>query len=257
MSETNHQAVAKIDRGQLAPVHPLTMLQQAIANGMDTETLKQLMELSERHDANEARKAYTAALVDLKRDLPTVIAHDKEVKFTGVHYTHTSLAAAMDAVTEPLTKHGFSIAWEPSSDDSSGKVKVTCRLTHAQGHSESCTLTAPIDNKGSKSPAQGIMSTITMLERYTALSLLGIATKEHQEPKQEAPPETINTTMNQRALKACIDAGHTRESIEEHIGKPFAEWTLDDLKGLKKWLNEQQWKDVGPPPMEREPGQEG
>jgi hypothetical protein len=53
-------------------------------------------------------------------------------------------------------------------------------------------MTAPIDTSGSKSPAQGVASTITLLQRYTALSLLGIATADMKdadgEPEAEARP---------------------------------------------------------------------
>jgi hypothetical protein len=64
----------------------------------------QLLEVQREYEANEARKAYAMALVNLKRDLPTVIARDKTVDFTGssgkrTTYTHASLAGVMDAVT--------------------------------------------------------------------------------------------------------------------------------------------------------------
>lgn len=258
MTEKDHKSIAIVDRCEIAPVHPLAMVQHAVQNGLNPDTIAKLMDLAERHEANEARKAYTTALVGLKRDLPTVLARDKEVSYSSgkgkVRYTHTSLGAAIDAVTEPLTQHGFSLSWEPSTDES--KVKVTCRLTHAQGHSESCTLTAPIDNSGSKSPAQGIASTITLLERYTALSLLGIATADHKEPQQETPTDHVDTAMNQRALKAWLDAGHDRGEAEERIGRPMEDWTIEDLRAIKKWLSEEQYENVGPPPM-REPGEDG
>lgn len=240
MSEKEHKAVAIVERGETTPqVHPLMLLQQAIdRGGLDTTAMEKLMDLAERHDANEARKAYARALVDLKRELPTVLARDQKVDFTSkmggrVHYRHTSLAAVMDAITEPLALFGFSLAWSPTSEAQT--VKVTCRLTHSQGHSEETTLSAPVDRSGSKSEAQGVASTITLLQRYSALSLLGIATADMPEPQGEPDPERIDTARNRKALKACLDAGHTKEGAESQIGKPVEEWTAADLDVLREW----------------------
>jgi hypothetical protein len=238
MSDPDHKSIAVVERGETAvQVHPLAMLQHAVENGMDPETIGKLMDLADRHAATEARKAYSMALVDLKRDLPTVLGRDQTVDFRTskgpVHYTHTSLAAVMGAITEPLMQHGFSLSWIPETEGQT--VRVTCRLTHNQGHSEETTLGAPVDRSGSKSDAQGIASTITLLQRYSALSLLGIATADMEEPKGEMPPDHIDSARNMRALKSCIDAGGTKKDVEAIIGKPVAEWTVGDLDKLRAW----------------------
>lgn len=246
MTEPNHQSVAIVERGETAiQAHPRAMLQTAIERGnLDTAALEKLMELSERYDANEAKKAYARALVDLKRELPTVIGRDQTVDFGAkggrVHYTHSSLAVVMDAITGPLTRFGFSLSWSPATEGQT--VKVTCTLQHAQGHSESTTISAPIDRSGSKTEAQGVASTITLLERYSALSLLGIATADMPEPKGETPPEHIDTARNMRAAKACADAGHPREEIEAMLGKPIDAWTAADLDQLRAFLKSEKQK---------------
>jgi len=114
------------------------------------------------------------------------IAHDIA---TGVLY-----GTALDSVTEPLTRHGFSLGWVPTTGDR-GEVRVTCRLTHAEGHSEETTLVAPPDTSGLKNPAQAIASTITLLQRYTALSLLGIATADTTDPTPDEPPQRIDRVL--------------------------------------------------------------
>lgn len=238
MTEPNHKAVAVIERGALPErVHPVVA--QAMQHNPDPETLGKLLDLQERWEKGEARKVYTAALVGLKRDLPTVIAKDKTVDFQGktrVRYTYASLAQVMTEVTEPLTQHGFSIAWVPRTEQ--GKVSVTCRLTHSAGHSEETTIDAPIDNSGSKSPAQGVASTITLLSRYTCLALLGIATADMEDPEGEMPPDLVDTKKNMRAVKFVVDNGYTKKQAEELIGKPVQVWTSADLGKLKERLKE-------------------
>lgn len=216
----------------------------------DPAALRELLAVQHSWEQEEARKAFERAMVALKRELPTVLARDKTVDFTGstgkrTRYTHTSLAAAMEAVTGPLTEHGFSLAWVPATDDK-GRVSVTCRLTHTEGHSKETTIAAPIDSSGNKSPAQGVASTITLLERYTALALLGIATADQEEPKPA--PGVAGAPNPDRALKAVgrlAKHGKTRSEAELYLNKGVRDWTDADIDKLAEWV------------ADREPGAEG
>jgi len=228
-------------------VHPV--VQAAITAGASAAELRDLLAIQREWEAGEAKRAYTRALVELRRDLPTVIARDATVDYPSskgrTHYTHTSLAAAMAAVTPALTRHGFSLAWIPGRT-AHGDVEVTCRLTHAEGHAESCTLFAPVDTSGAKSAAQGVASTTTLLSRYTALALLGIATADMPEPTGEPSPEDVDPRRNLRAAARVVELGRSREDAEAHIGRPVAEWTRADLERLREWVTHT-----------REPGEEG
>lgn len=239
MSDDHKQAIAHVEPQQLQRMHPLVGAAMGKAT-FDPATLRELMVLQREWEAGEARKAYTRALAALKSDLPTVIAKDTLVDFTSregkrTTYRHASLAAVMDAVTEPLTKHGFSLAWTPAMGERA--VKVTCRLTHTEGHFEEAVLEAPADNSGNKSPAQAIASTITLLSRYTALALLGIATRDMTEPTGEPDRSTlVDTDRNMRAARAVTKAGRKLEDAEAHIGRSVREWTGTDLTKLREWL---------------------
>jgi len=265
LSDPKHTAVAIVEREER--MHPV--VRAAMAQSPTPETLRELLAVQREWEAGEARKAYTRALSELKRDLPTVIARDKEVKFANVRYTHTSLAMVMDAITGPLTAHGFSLSWEPKT--AAGQVSVTCRLTHSEGHSEEATISSTPDKSGSKSEAQGVASTITLLQRYTALSLLGIATADMQEPQPTAPPaSTIDTQRNLKAVGALKKYGKTKQDAEAFLGVRVEEWTTGDLGTLKAWLqappladppHDQQTGEVdhsyGPPPMTADESAQG
>lgn len=238
--DKDHKAVAVVERGDVVKANPLMMLQHAVEHGMDPETIEKLMALAERHEANEARKAYDSAMISLKRDLPPVLGRDTVVDFPTskgrVHYFHTSLAAAVAALTDTMAMHGFAHSWTAETD--SGKVGVTCHISHAQGHSRTMTLSAPPDKSGSKSDAQAIASTITMLERYSLLAMLGIATADMREPQGETPPDLIDSARNMKAAKAFADLGYKREEVEAKLGKTIAEWKAKDLDVLRSWLGE-------------------
>jgi len=242
MTERDHTPTAIIERGKCEmQVHPLNILQMAVQSGnIDTAALEKLMDLAERHEANEARKAYAAAMVGLKRDLPGVLHKDKQVGFESrsggsVRYSHTTLGAAVDAILDHLTQHGFSHSWIPNNDDK--MVRVTCRLTHSQGHSEEATMSAPPDNSGKKSPAQAIASTNTLLQRYTMLSLLGIATADMTEPEpEEHDPDTVDSKAAMHGMRVALDLGYEKDAIEGSVGKPMSQWTTGDLEVLRLFL---------------------
>ncbi len=235
-------AVAIIERAPDQSLSPVVAgVMRSLGANPDPATLRELLSVQRDWEANEARKAFALALVGLKRDLPTVIARDKTVGFASTDptkaktsYTHASLGGVMEAITEPLTQHGFSLAWKPSTAPNG--VTVNCRLTHAAGHYEECSLTAPIDNSGNKSTAQGIASTITLLQRYTALSLLGIATADMKDPEPDAPAaDAVDSARNLRAVGLLTKKGKTCPEAESFLGRKVAEWTSSDLEKLQQW----------------------
>lgn len=256
MSEPKHQSIVTAPHAPTQLMHP--MVQAAMAAGPDPATLRELLMLQRDWEQGEAKKAFTRALTALKRDLPTVINRDSVVDFTSskgrTFYRHTSLAAVMDAVTPALTQHGFSLSWHPTTTGSGTQTNVTvsCRLTHAEGHFEETAITAPLDTSGNKSPAQGVASTITLLSRYTALSLLGIATADMPEPVGDdggssGDPNAVNADRNLRAMGRLAKLGKTREEAEAFVGRKVSEWTDADISNLKEWVK----------PREREPGSDG
>jgi len=238
--------VVEVDRPDALRMHPV--VRAMLDAGPRPEDMRELLAIQREWEAGEARKAYTAAMVSLKAALPAVVGRDTEVRYTGqkglVHYWHTSLAAAVDAVVPHLTTHGFSHGWEPSTSERT--VTITCRLTHCAGHSESATISAPPDTGGKKNPAQAVASTITLLQRYTLLSILGIATADMKDPRPAAP-DLVDVAKNQRAAAHVRSIGRDIEEAERAIGRPSVEWTTDDLGKLRQWLTTPR----------REPGEEG
>jgi len=255
---------------QLAPIVA------AVASGqITTEQLDALLAAQERWQASEAKRAYTAAMIDLKRDLPAVIARDATVDFTSskgrTHYTHATLGAAVEAVAGPMAAHGFSHCWEPRTDER--LVTVTARITHRDGHSESASLSAPADVSGNKSPAQAIASTVTLLERYTLLSLLGIATADMRDPgpPREEAPDTVDPKRNNATVTMLRKRGRSMADAERLAGgRKAAEWTAADREEIGLWLKGQPAAPAATPGaptaeelaedeqrLAREPGSEG
>ena len=148
-----------------------------LAKDMDADKLDKFLQMQERFDANQARKAYHVAMTQFKAD-PPKISKDKSVAYKEVRYSHASLHNVTKTINEALSKHGLSASWQTAQN---GSISVTCKITHILGHSEETTLSAPADSSGSKNGIQAIGSTITYLERYTLLALTGLSTADQDD----------------------------------------------------------------------------
>lgn len=166
--------MVKRDETLPAPT-PNTLLRLAVEQGADLERLEKLMELQQRWEANEARKAWVAAMNAFKAN-PPVLTKNRRVQFGNTVYNHASLDEAVRVITEGLSAHGLSHRWTVEQLDG-GMVRVTCVITHEMGHSESTSMQAGADSSGSKNSIQAIGSTVTYLERYTLLAATGLAAK--------------------------------------------------------------------------------
>lgn len=171
-------------------VAPADLLRYALENGADLDRLEKLMELQQRFEENEARKAYVAGMAEFKLNPPQIVK-DKLVQFSGTSYTHATLGNVTGAIVEGLAKHGFSHRWD--TEQQGAQVVVTCILTHRKGHSERTTLSAAKDDSGKKNNIQQMASTITYLQRYTLLAATGLAT--HDQGDDDGAGAELDTTL--------------------------------------------------------------
>ena len=182
---------------------PNAVVMMAMQKGYDPAFIEKMMDLQERHEANEARKAYHKAMAAFKAN-PPKIWRDLQVKYEGKNTTgwnHADLGKASEAIGGGLAGHGLNHSWktEPQED---GKIKVTCFITHELGHNESTWLVSAPDKTGSKNDIQAIGSAIFYLERYTLFAITGLAPVRMDDDGQGAgEPEFIT----EKQLSSILD----------------------------------------------------
>lgn len=181
----NAQSTALIiDAEPARDVTPLGLLSQALSRGADMATLEKFMDLQERHERNQARKAFDAAIAAAKAEVDVI-----EKNATGHNNKrYANFAAYARAVDPVLSKHGLSYRFRSKQDD---RVHVTCILSHREGHSEENTLSGPPDTTGSKNAIQAIGSTLTYLQRYSLVQALGLAASEDDDGRAAGNAATI------------------------------------------------------------------
>lgn len=201
----------------VAQVTPSDMLAMAVQQGADLNKLEKLMDLQERWEAKQARKAFDAAISAAKAEIKPIIKN-REVDFTSkngggrTNYMYEDFAQIAEHIDPILAKYGLSYRHRPKQE---GKVlTITCILSHRDGHSEESPLCAPNDESGNKNGIQGIGSTASYLQRYTLKLALGLAAaKDDDGRKSGGPPDTI-TEKQAADLNAKIsEVGANKEQF--------------------------------------------
>ena len=164
----------------------MTLIERATTDeAFNLDKLSQLLDVKERWDREEARKAFVTALSEFKRNPPRLVK-SQTVDFTSgkgrTHYKYASLGEVAADIATGLSPHGLSHSWAVSQER--GQVSVTCTLTHKGGHSESVTITGPQDDTGNKNGIQQIGSAIAYLERYTLMAITGLAAVDQDDDGQ-------------------------------------------------------------------------
>lgn len=163
-----------------APITPMEMLNTALTRGADVAVLERLMGLQERWEANQARKAFDAAIAQAKGEIGPIVRNAKghnEKRYADF----SAIARTVDPI---LTKHGLTYRFRTEQGD---RIQVTCILSHKDGHSETTTLAGPADKSGAKNDIQAIGSTLTYLQRYSLIQMLGLATSNDDDGRSAAP----------------------------------------------------------------------
>lgn len=192
----------------------------AVEGGAAVETLRELLSLRREAKADAARDAYTEAMAQFRAKCPPIVK-TRVVDFTSqkgqTRYRHAGLSESIEQIKAVLGECGLSHSWRTEQPD--GMVKVACTVTHAFGHSETTSLSAPVDLSGNKNPIQAIGSTVTYLERYTLFALLGLAAQEEDDDGQGAGGSgTISTEQQSQIERLLKETKSNRQRFLTWVG---------------------------------------
>lgn len=147
------------------------LINNAMQNGIsDPQILKEMMDLAERNDAHEAKKAFHSAMSRFSRDMP-IVGKTKD----GYNFKYAPIEHIRELANPILAKNGLSIRFENKDSDCMKFKTVTCIVSHKDGHSESTSESSEIVTlSGKPADAQRRGATSTYLQRYSMIGALGI-----------------------------------------------------------------------------------
>jgi hypothetical protein len=190
---------------------PMAMAILALQSGMAPEEIQKFMDLQDRYNSTQAKKAYDEAFAAFK-DEGVKIIKAKEITAGPLQgRKYAELHDVVKAVTPALSKYGLSSSWKLTRDEPDW-IEVTCYLRHVGGHQESVSMGGPPDAGGAKNAIQARASAKTYLERYTLKAILGLS---------EEADDTDGSVYRQQAM-------------DEWTEKACAAQTAKDLIAIKK-----------------------
>jgi len=233
--EKQKKLPAKQKPKSITPSTPQDLLALAVQKDLDMEKLEKLMELQERWEAGEARKAFYRALSEFQSTVPNLVK-DGEVDFTGqsgkrTHYKYTPLSSIVTQIRDLMFAVGLSYRYEIQSEESS--LTVRCIVSHVMGHSETTEMRAPTDTSGMKNIIQGFGSTVTYLERYTLIAALGLVTAD--EDNDGRVDERAHRTETRAAKKNQSQEKPKPEKSENDVNEIFPD-RKEMTERLYAWL---------------------
>jgi len=167
-------AVATVDAG---------LLERLASNpDVDVDKFERLIALRNSEQEREAEAAFVRAFVKLQADLPEIGKRGKSHQ--NMYAKMEDIQRALKPVLEP---HGFVLNYFL---DTEGHVKVTARLSHAEGHYQETSFTTKPDDSGKKNDIQAQGSAQSYAARYATLALLNLTTHDMDDDgagSQETP----------------------------------------------------------------------
>lgn len=200
MNAKTQEIMPREDATSALALTPMDMLDRAVANGASIEVLTKLMDLQERFEKNQARKAFDKAIAEAKAEIPIVRKTSKGHN-SKLYADFAAFALAVDPI---ITKHGLSYRFRTTQDD---RIHVTCVLSHSAGHSEENTLAGPSDTTGNKNAIQAIGSTLTYLQRYSLVQALGLAASEDDDGRAGGIGDTVSDEQVSQMRSLIVEAG--------------------------------------------------
>jgi len=219
-------------------VTPMEMLDRAIRAGASVEVMEKLMGLQERWQANqdrreeiyrreEAKIAFTQALIEAKRRMP-IIVKNREASFATekgrTSYQYEDLATIAKVIDPILGANGLTYFFETNQTET--EMIVTCVLAHELGHEVRNTLRGPIDKSGSKNPIQAQQSTVTYLQRGTLKASLGLAAARDDDGH--------GATANGNGAKITPEQVELLQIAIDAKDAKTLQWVLDNVSTLAK-----------------------
>lgn len=177
---------------------PGQLLQMAINKDLDIEKLKVLVQMQKDWQAEQNKRAFTAAFSDFQRNCP-ILEKVKENSYVNknnqeVRYRSPDIANLDEMTKRPLAEAGLTKDWEISQTDA--YIEVTCVVTHTNGHQKRVPLRAPKDSSGGKNDIQAIGSTLSYLQRYTLMAALGLTARGMDDDGQAHGRENVTEDRN-------------------------------------------------------------
>lgn len=182
---------------------PMAMIDRALASGAGLDLVTKLMDLQERWEANNARKAFNQAFAAFKAEAVVVVRNRKVTDGPLKNKSYAELVSFVDAATPALSKHGLSHSWDITRDEKDW-IEVTCVIEHELGGTKKVPFGGPPDTGPGRNAMQARVSTLTYLERATFKAATGLAEQGDDDDGRGGARTKDATAVNPEQVKELL-----------------------------------------------------
>lgn len=177
-----------------------------ILGGMDMKTIEpdkveKLLNLQERWEDRQAKKAHATAVVAFQADMPQI---HKGRSVQG-KYQYASYDDIMRVARPILQRHGLAVSFSQSEEEKT--ITITCHITHRDGHGTETPLTIPkvekIQSRQGQdvtNSAQAMGSTLSYAKRYCLCNALDIVVTDEDDDGQAADMHMVTEEQSDELL---------------------------------------------------------
>lgn len=173
----------------------------------DMAKLERMLELKERHEAQQAKAAFAEAFARASSVFPTIPLNGK-----GHNQKPYATLKDITRLTRPvLAENGLALTF---SIDVGEEVIVTAELMHEGGHSKTTSIALPRETSGSKNAVQAVGSSQTYGQRYTAQAILGLSLGDDTEDDGAGANAAVPISEDQfHDLRGLIEKAGVTEDV--------------------------------------------
>lgn len=223
-------ALATVPATEIPANSLMVIIQQVAANPtVDIDKLQKLLEMQERWEADQARKAFSVAFAAFKAEAVSIVKNTKVKAGPLVGTKYANLFDVVDAVIPAMSKHGLSHSWKLTKDEKDW-MEVTCTIRHELGHAESVSMGAAPDTGPGRNAIQARGSAKNYLERYTLLAATGMAAGGTDNDGAGGEAEGMEETAYVAHMDAIKEA-ETKDSLRSIFA--LADAAADEAKDPK------------------------
>ncbi len=196
---------------------PAEMIMAAVTANTDLDKLKGLMELQERWEANEARKAFAKAFSIAQANMVPVM----KSKFNPqTKSKYSDLADVIETAQPIYTAEGFAVTFDEGESPIPEHMRVTAEVEHCLGHKKGYHLDVPLDGKGIQGNANmtkihGKASSMSYGRRYLMCMIWNIPTSDVDGNTQALP--TITETQVKQILDLMVGKDITEKGLLDYL----------------------------------------
>ncbi|MEN6447345.1 MAG: ERF family protein [Syntrophaceae bacterium] len=129
-----------------APCTPMLLLQMAVGNNANMDTIERLVALQEHMMEQQAKVEFASAMSRAQAAMGRVSADGTNPQTHSKYATY----AAMDRELRPIySREGFALSFD-TGEGITDTIRIFCHVSHSGGHTRTYQVDMPNDGKGAK-----------------------------------------------------------------------------------------------------------